>query len=149
MGAKSLVIGIGNQFRGDDAAGLIAARAVKAARVPNVSVMEESGEGSALMEAWKGAEKVILIDAVCSGAAPGTIHRFEAHAEKLPSNFFHYSTHAFGLAEAIELSRVLRQLPAYVTVYGIEGVNFGAGGELSAAVRDASDKVVHKIIGDF
>ncbi len=147
--SKYLIIGVGNAYRSDDAVGLMAAREVKAANVPNVRVLEESGEGSALMEAWKDAENVILIDAVSSGASPGTVHRFEVHAEKLPTGFFHYSTHAFGIAEAIELSRVLQQLPPRMTVYGIEGKNFTSGSEFSPEVRQASDDVVQKLVADL
>ncbi len=147
--SKVLIIGVGNEYRCDDAVGLVVARELKAGNAPNVSVIEESGEGSALMEVWKNAETVILIDAVSSGAPPGTVQRFEAHAEKLPMGFFHYSTHAFGIAEAIELSRVLQQLPPRMTVYGIEGKNFASGSGLSAEVKQASDMVVKKIVEDL
>lgn len=141
---KTLVIGVGNEYRGDDAVGLIVARRIRAESSARVSVREESGEGVALMEAWQGIESIILIDAVQAGGAPGTIYRFEAHAEPMPVRFFHYSTHAFSVAEAIELARKLNQLPARLIVYGIEGRDFEAGIGLSTEVEQAAQEVARR-----
>src|SRR5262245_11420284 len=98
-----LIIGIGAEYRGDDAAGLIVARRLKERLSGSAIVLEQSGEGVALMEAWRGAETVIIIDATLSGAAPGTIRQFDASAQPIPKISFRCSTHAFSLAEAIEL----------------------------------------------
>ena len=67
------MIGIGNAYRSDDSAGLIAARRVKEQVSEDYSVIEHTSEGAALMELWKGADRVIVMDAVRSGAAPGTV----------------------------------------------------------------------------
>ncbi len=141
---KILIIGVGNEYRSDDAAGLIAARRIRDSFPERVSVREQSGEGAALIEAWQGIESVILIDAVQAGGAPGTIYRFEAHAEPIPARFFHYSTHAFSVAEAIELARKLNQLPSRLIVYGIEGRDFGAGIGLSIEVERAVQEVARR-----
>lgn len=146
---KVLVIGIGNPYRSDDAAGLIAARRIKE-RVPDyVEVIEESGDGAALMEAWKGSGKVILVDAVSSGQKPGTVYRFDAGAQSIPTKFFHYSTHAFSVAEAVELARELNRLPAQLIVYGIEGKNYESGFELSPEVESSVKEVVNRVIQEI
>ncbi len=98
-----------------------------------------------MIEAWQGAAWVMLVDAVHSGASPGTIHRLDARAAPMPTGFFHYSTHAFSVAEAIELTRSLDQLPAHLVVYGIEGANFAAGVEFSPPVEQAVEVVVERI----
>lgn len=143
---STLIIGVGNDYRGDDAVGLVVARRLRQQAPAGVAVREESGEGTALMEAWKNAAFVILIDAVHSGATPGTIHRFDARAAELPSDFFHYSTHAFSVAEAVELARALGQLPPRLIVYGIEGKNFAAGVGLAAEVETAAQEVAQRIL---
>jgi hydrogenase maturation protease len=56
-----------------------------------------------------------------------------------------YSTHAFGVAEAIELARALGQLPARFLVYGIAGKNFTAGCELSLAAEKAIDEAIGRV----
>ncbi|MFN4217843.1 MAG: hydrogenase maturation protease [Candidatus Bipolaricaulia bacterium] len=140
-----LVIGIGNPYRRDDAVGLIVARALRAKGLDHVEVLEMSGEGTALLEVWENAETVIVIDAVHSGAEPGTIFRFEAHHQPIPTEFFRCSTHNFGLAEAIELARSLGQLPRELIVYGIGGQDFTMGEGLSAVVARAAQEVTQRI----
>ena len=49
---------------------------------------------------------------VQSGAAPGTIHRLDATETPVPSRFFHYSTHAFSVAQAVELAVQEEQRPS-------------------------------------
>jgi hydrogenase maturation protease len=144
-----LVIGVGNAYRGDDAIGLVVARRLKKRALDHVKVLEESGEGAALMESWKDAGTVILIDAVHSGAMPGTIHRLDPHAQPISAKFFHHSTHAFGLAEAIEITRALDQLPPQLIVYGVEGKSFEAGAELSLEVEKAAQEVVKRVLRDI
>ncbi len=148
MKLNTLIIGVGNEFRGDDGAGIVVVRHLRPQARANVTILEASGEGAALMEIWKGASRVILIDVTRSGSAPGTIHRFEAHAEPLPSRFFHYSTHAFSVAEAVEMARALNQLPPQLIVYGIEGRNFTAGEGLSPEVEKAADSVIARLLQD-
>ena len=143
---KILVIGVGNPFRSDDAAGLHVVRDLKEAGFNAATLVEHSGEGAALMETWKGAEAVILIDAVSSGAAPGTVHRLEPLADPLPSSMFQHSTHAFSIPQAIELSRALNQLPARLVVFGIEGKDFQAGEHLSPEVARALPEVARQVI---
>lgn len=107
--------------------------------------MEQTGEGAALMEAWNGAETVILIDAISSGGAPGTIYRLDAAAQPVPSHFFHGSSHAFSVAEAVELSRTLDQLPPHLLIYGIEGSDFSDGAGLSPEVARAVLGVAQRV----
>ena len=145
----TLIIGLGNQYRRDDGVGLVVAQRLKAAAPEHARVLEESGEGVALMESWKDADAVILIDAVHSGAKPGALHRLDAHTQPIPTSFFHYSTHAFGVAEAIELARALGQLPRCLIVYGIEGKTFEAGVGLSPEVERAAQKVAERVLRDL
>ncbi len=144
-----LVIGIGNAYRSDDAAGLIAARRIREQVSKCGSVIEHTGEGAALMELWKDAEPVIVIDAVRSGAAPGTVSRFDAALRPLPASMFRDSTHVFGLAEAVELSRALKQLPRPLIVYGVEAQNLEAGTNLSPAIEFAIQTVVERVLQEL
>lgn len=144
-----VVIGIGNLYRSDDAAGRVVAQKLRSESLDRVRILEESGEGASLMDAWRDAEFVILIDAVHSGATPGTVHRLDAKARPIPSNFFHCSTHAFSVAEAVELARALGQLPPRLIVYGIEGKDFTSGEGLSPEVADAAEQVAKTIITDL
>ena len=144
-GPSIVIIGVGNEYRCDDGAGIAVARRLRKLFPTGVRIREESGEGAALMQAWQGGTWVWIVDAVRSGAPPGTIHHLDARAAPVPTGFFHYSTHAFSVAEAVELARSLDQLPAHLVVYGIEGSDFIAGLELSPAVEQAVEAAVERL----
>jgi hydrogenase maturation protease len=145
-GSHILVIGIGNEYAQDDAAGLLVARKVKEEVRDKIRIIESSGDGASLIEAWKGASSTIVIDAVRSGAEPGRIHRFDPHQKPLPVQPFRGSTHAFGLYEAVELARSLNQLPQKLIVYGIEGQSFTAGTNVSGAITQAVVAVTRSVL---
>jgi hydrogenase maturation protease len=144
-----LVIGIGNEYAQDDAAGLLVARKLKEEVRDNIRIIESGGDGASLIEAWKGASSVIVIDGVRSGAEPGGIHRFDAHRKPLPVQPFRGSTHAFGLYEAVELARSLKRLPQSLIVYGVEGQNFTAGTNVSGAVTQVVAAVTRSILEEI
>lgn len=146
MSRPVLIIGIGNEYRSDDAVGPLIAR--RLAAITGVRVVEED-EGTDLIADWTDAQTVILIDAVSSGTPPGTIHRLDAASAPLPVGFFRCSTHAFSVAEAVELSRVLGLLPPRLIFYGIQGKSFEAGHGLSPEVADAVDTVTKQIRGEI
>lgn len=140
-----LVIGCGNPDRGDDAAGILVARLL---RKMGVDAREQSGEALALMESWRdtpGLQDVILVDAVVTGAPPGTVTVWDARTAPVVGDFFRCSTHAFGVAEAIELARILDLLPPNLLIYGIEAGSFEVGGAPSPEVQAAIERVADRI----
>ena len=147
--SRTLIIGLGNEYRRDDAVGLVVARRLREAAPESVLVREETGEGASLLESWQDADAVILIDAVRSDAAPGTVHRLDAHEGPVAREFFRFSTHAFGLAEAVELARALGRLPPRLIVYGVEGKSFEAGVGLSPEVGAAVGAVVERVLEEL
>ena len=140
-----LVIGIGNSLRGDDGAGPAVIQRLQNRLPSSVITLQLDSDGVSLMEAWRDFERVILVDAAGSGAVPGTIDRFDASRTELPRGLFHYSSHLFGVAEAVELARQLGRLPKRLVVYGIEGAAFGYGEGLSAGVAAAVERVASAI----
>lgn len=138
----SLIIGVGNRFRRDDGAGPEAAR--RLAEVGFESI-EHSGDGAALIDLFDGRGSVIIVDTAQSGAPPGTVHVFDAAGMPLPSGFFRYSSHAFGVAEAVETARSLGRLPPDLCIYGVEGGNFDFGEGMSDPVKKAVGEVVEAI----
>jgi hydrogenase maturation protease len=142
---RALVIGVGNGYRGDDAVGLMVAQRLQEEPLDHVTVVSTAGEGTTLLALWQDTEAVVLVDAVCTGARPGTLQRFVVGPGPLPAMFSRVSTHAFGVAEAIELARILHQLPPVLVVYGVEGATFEVGVGLSAAVAVAVPQVVAQV----
>ena len=143
---NAMLIGVGNPFLGDDRAGLEVVRRLRGQVPREMKCTEETGDGAELLDAWKGMNCVVVIDAVQSGAPPATIYRFDARVESLPLWFSHASTHTFGVAEAIELARHMEELPAKLVVYGIEGLDFSPGTELSPEVAEALPAICKLIL---
>lgn len=145
-----LVIGIGHDWRGDDAAGRLVARHLQEQPNDLFLVREMSGDAADLLNAWQEAEAVIVVDAIHGPAAPGTIYRFDAQAQPLPAHLFPAcSTHAWGIAEAVALGRILQSLPPTLIIYGIVGQNFGLGTGLSPAVAPAIPETTQRILKEL
>ncbi|MGZ6682282.1 MAG: hydrogenase maturation protease [Solirubrobacteraceae bacterium] len=132
-----ILIGVGNGWRGDDGAGLAVARRVRELAPDGVEVREVEGDATVLVDAWSEAGHVVVVDAAQSGAAPGTVRRFDARSQPLPVRSLRSSTHAFGVSDAVELGRSLDRLPGRLEVYAIEGASFVAGDRLSPSVERA------------
>jgi hydrogenase maturation protease len=143
-----LVIGVGNEWRSDDGAGIALARLLAPAP-PGVRVLAREGEPLDLIEEWTGAGEAIVVDAASSGAAPGTVHRLDARGGPLPVELFGQSTHALSVAEAVELGRALGRLPERLLVLGIEGERFGAGNGLTPAVEAAVGRLAAELRAGF
>ncbi|CCQ89955.1 putative Hydrogenase maturation protease HycI [Nitrospina gracilis 3/211] len=142
-----LVLGIGNLWRGDDAAGRHAARRL-AERISshNVAVREVEGEGAAVMEALEGFDAAILVDAVESGASPGTVHCWDVSTESMNAKFLRCSTHNFSVHDAVEMARALGKLPPRVIVFGIEGKTFSPGQGMAVEVETSMDSLVSRVL---
>jgi hydrogenase maturation protease len=140
------VIGLGNALRGDDAAGL--ELTTRLSEEPGIRVCRHEREAVDLLDRWRGADAVVLVDTVRSGAPAGTVHRIDAGAEPLPLTLRRASSHTIGIGEAIELARTLGELPARAIVYGVEGATFGAGEGLSEPVAAALDSLAEAVISE-
>ena len=146
---SAVVIGVGNRYRGDDRVGLVIAEEVRARISSGVAVVVCEEEPSRLIDDWQGASTAIVVDAVASAHEPGTLRRFDASSEELPAEAFRSSTHAFGVAETIELARALGRLPERLVVYGVAGTDFRAGASLTPAVRGAVEAAAGAILRDL
>lgn len=136
------IICLGNAMRGDDGAALAVAERLRASGVP--VIVEQPAN---LIDAWAGARNVIVVDTVYSGAAVGTVHRIDAARGPLPVKLGSPSTHGLGLADAVELARVVGRLPPRLSILGIEGHGFGCGESLSDEVERAVAGVAEELIG--
>lgn len=146
MTSRIVVIGVGNPDRGDDAAGHAVAKRLESAGLAGVEILRLPGEAARLLEACENAKAVFMIDACISGAAAGTVQRLDAR-ESLPAETaFGFSSHGFGLAEAIALGKTLDALPPVCIVYAIEGARFELGEPLSRAVFQGVEDVVSRIL---
>jgi hydrogenase maturation protease len=140
------VIGVGNSWAGDDAAGVLVVQALRDRLPGEVAAVTHEGEPTALLDLWDGARLAIVVDAVEGAEPPGTVHTFDATGSPLPASIEGRSTHAVTVAQAIELARSLGRLPARLVVVGIEGRSFEAGAELLPEVAGAIDAAAERVL---
>ena len=101
---KTLILGLGNPLITDDSIGLRVVEALRArlADRPDVEVSEDYWGGLRLMERMIGFDRAIVIDAIQTGAPPGTIHRLTP--DGIPTQRS-ASAHDMNLATALEFGR--------------------------------------------
>ena len=140
------IIGCGNQDRGDDHAGIVVAERL---RELGFDAETHSGDALGLIEKWSSDDDVILVDAVVTGAKPGTLQVWNFSRSGSGTVKFAegatVSSHGFDVAEAIELGRALHRLPSRLRIYGIETEQFDHGTEISEPVRGAILQAVERI----
>jgi len=132
------IFGCGTEHRGDDAAGLVVARRLRAM---GVEAHEHTGDGVSLLERWRGADAVVLIDAIVGYGAPGSFAIWQDREAALAHDVFRSSTHGIGIAEAVSLARALDRMPSRLWICAVEGGQFEVGAGLSAEVAEAADRL--------
>jgi hydrogenase maturation protease len=143
--SRPLVIGLGTDARSDDGVGLDVVRALRRDPVLRAEIVEGPGDLSRLLDLWSGRAFVVLVDAVRSGAAPGTIVRWDGgEAAHLPSGIS-LSTHGLSLTDILHLAGFLERLPTRLVVFGIEARETGVGTVRSPEVREAVPEVCRRI----
>lgn len=141
----TLVVGLGHPDRGDDAAGLVAAEAVGALRLAGTTVVTSTTGLLGVVDEIAGCDRLVVIDAIRSGALPGTVVQYDAR--RLPAAVrSSFSSHAMGLADEVAMLDNLGHLPAEVEVIGVELDDVSVGADLSEAVVLALPTVLAAVI---
>jgi len=138
--AGTLVVGLGNPILGDDGVGWRVAERVGASlNDSDIDVLCLSLGGLSLMEHLAGYRRVLIVDAMTTGAAAGTLHRIDAREMDEPSIQHTASVHDLSLAAALALGRELGiDLPEEIQVIGVEAdPEFEFGEALSTTVAAA------------
>lgn len=149
MIVRAVVIGVGNEFRRDDAVGP-AVVALLDGRVPDgVTMTVNDGEPTRLIEAWAGVPLAIVVDAVrADPAVPGRVHRLvledSAMEQARP-----VSSHGLGLGDAIGLGRALDRMPGRLIVHAVEAGDLGQGAEMTPAVAAAVGTLAAAVLRDL
>ena len=146
---KTLVAGIGSTIRTDDGVGVAVVRALGEVALPGeVDRVELGTAGLGLAEQADGYEQLIVVDAIVSGAEPGTIQLLDgaevARAVHLGQG--HEADLPVSLAVAQKL--LGQRMPARVLVVAIEAADLTTFSEqLSPAVRAAVPRAVDRVLG--
>ncbi len=148
----TLVLGLGNELRGDDGLGPAVVRALTAHHgLPSeVKVLDGGLAGVETVLLLKGARRAIIVDAAEQGLAPGAWRRLPLaavleHAARNGGG----SWHAAGLAEALALGQALDVLPLNLVVYAVQPQRADFAPGLSEPLQAAIPLLCEQILADL
>lgn len=140
------VLGLGNLVHRDDGVGVHAIqRLQRDGRVPAGVVLLDGGtQGLSLLPHLNGLDRLIVIDAVDTGEAPGVVMRFAGSVlDGLPGK---PSVHQLGFADLMIAMKLLGESPADVVVFGVQPSSVEWGAELTESAARALDGLVDAVI---
>jgi hydrogenase maturation protease len=146
----TVIIGLGNVICSDDGVGVHALRRLRERSClgDDVSCVEGGTAGLLLLPYLADAERVILIDAIDTGAAPGTLVRL--NGEDWASAFMvHMTPHDVGLADLLGAAQLSGAWPEHLVLHGLQPASIALGTTLSAHVDAAVDGLVDAVVAEL
>ena len=143
---RVLIVGCGNPTAGDDSAGLEIVRRLSESGDCGCGLRAETAPGVELLEIFPLADVILFVDAVTSGAGPGTLYLTSLPSKELePRALGSLSSHGWGLAEVLKLAHALGRTTPRLFLLGIEAGTVAHGDSRSAAVDQAITTVVERV----
>ena len=144
---RTVVIGLGNPLMGDDGLGIaVLERLQERWEVPaEVELVDGGTWGLNLLPVIESAECVLLIDAITSGAQPGT--QVVIPRARLPRYLAtKISPHEVDLRDVLALAELRGTLPDETMAVGLEPDQVVLSTGLSEALRDGLDDLVGTVV---
>lgn len=139
------VIACGNPCAGDDSAGLEMLRRLQERREEGCEFVSLAQTGVEVLHTLEGADLILFLDGVTSGAPPGTIHLLPLPSPRLESRALaSLSSHGWGLTELLGLMTALGKRVPRIVLLGVEIESAAAGSGRSPAVEAAVNRVTEE-----
>jgi hydrogenase maturation protease len=146
---KIVILGVGNLLLSDEGVGVhVANELVKLELPPGVTVVEGGTDGFRLINVITEADRLIVVDAVKGGGAPGSIYRFDINEVQNCPSGFKTSVHQIGILEVINLSGLIGKTPQ-TTVIGIEPESLEMGMELSPKIKSKIPRIIELVLEEL
>ena len=148
---ETLILGLGNPFRGDDGVGAAVVATLQKGHLPRGVTVEDAGTpGLELLLLWQGYQRVLIVDAAEMGLEAGTWRRFLLEEVDLPFDdaSLQGTLHGAGLAESLALAKALDVLPPEMVIYGVQPAHCGWTAGLSEVVQTAVPALCEAIINE-
>ena len=145
-----LVLGLGNAVMSDDAFGgrVIAALQKRYRFSDRVTVLDGGTLGLDLLPYFEGVDRLLIIDALEMGAAPGSIFRLVG--EEVPRAFASkLSVHQMGVQDLLAVCELQGHLPGELVVWGVQPGSIEMAMEMTPAVMAALDTVVARVVAEL
>ena len=142
------ILGCGNPLMGDDGVGIRVIEELKKIQLDqmdDVELIDAGVCGLDLLNLFEGASRVIIVDAVVSGAKIGSIHRFSGDEIKRAGLSDIFSVHDIGISDVLNIGEHIQSMPDIV-IFGIEIRNMSKlSMELTPSVQNAVADAVELI----
>ena len=145
-----LVLGIGNSLMNDDAVGVTAIEQLRGRyHVPaGVTIVDGGTLGLDLLPMLEGVKKLLIIDAIDMGAAPGALFRLQG--EEVPRAFASkLSVHQMGVQELLAVAELQGHVPEELVVWGVQPGSIEMEMRLTPAVAAALTLLLDGVIGEL
>lgn len=154
MNSKTVIVGVGNEFRSDDAVGLICIRKLREILNKgnnNIFLFENNGNLLNLLTFVEPTDRFFLIDAAQSSNLNdiGKIIKITLDTIEKLEEVNLYSSHSINIREFLILAQTLNRLPRKGSIIVIFANNFNFGTELSNNVKMAINSVTDMILNEI
>lgn len=146
--ADIIIVGIGNPYRGDDAAGWAVIDALMERIGSIIKLVKQRGDIAELIDIFDQFKSVYLIDACQSQEPIGTWQRIDVKNQPITEGNSQTSTHGFSISQAISMAKNFNQLPDKLILYAISGDSYSISDKLSPPVARSIDLVVKAILNE-
>jgi hydrogenase maturation protease len=147
---RTVVLGVGSPLMGDDGLGVVVAERLRKVLgdIEGVDVLDGGTWGMQLLPAIEEAGRLLVVDAVHDGVAPGTVIRLEK--EELPRILYQkVSPHQIDLREVFAVAELRGMFPAEAVAIGIQPdvveLKDGLSPTVSAAIPELLDGVMAQL----
>ena len=159
-GKRILVLGLGNTLLQDEGVGVAALLRVEHALTGNhaaeeggilpdhITLLDGGVMGLELLAYIEAADAVLILDAVQTGAPPGTLVRLENH--EIPAVVaLKMSIHEVGLQETLAMCKFKGTLPGTIVLWGVVPAQLNLGLELSPVVTSQLEHLVNAALDEL
>ncbi|MFZ5906216.1 MAG: hydrogenase maturation protease [Nitrospirota bacterium] len=144
-----LVLGIGNILLKDEGIGVrVAEQMMKMSLPPDVEVMDGGVGGLNLLDYIEARKKVIVVDTVKAGTAPGTLFRFTDRDLSDKKGFIR-SAHGIDFSDVIAAAGYLGTKPDAIVFIGIEPETLDASLELSPKMAEMIPVLINLVMKEI
>ena len=143
---RIVVIGVGNLLLMDEGIGVHTINELEKYDLPrNIEIYDGGTGGFKLIDLMHGAARVIFIDAVETGKAPGTVTTFNSEDVHSIYHKKKYSLHDTDLMEVIKMAELL-EVPPKIEIVGIQPKTINYGITPSKELRDAIPNIINTVL---
>ena len=142
-----VVLGVGNILLTDEGLGVHVVKELKENYnfTPEISLIDGGTMGMELLTYMRGMKRILLIDAINGGEAPGTVYEFP-HRELEQYFTEHISVHEVGMQDILRIRAIQENPLEDAIVIGVEPESLEIGFEPSAPVQAVLPEVKERVL---